>query len=224
MILEANNISKSYRNGSNKLSVFTNINMEIEFGDLITIMGASGAGKSTLLNILGTLDNPDTGTLIINGKSIDSLSQIELSHLRNRVLGFVFQFHHLLPEFTALENVLIPNQIAGNDGDKKKAVELLDYIGLSDRIYHYPSQLSGGERLRVAVIRSLMNEPKLVLADEPTGNLDLGNANRLMDLFKKINSDFNQAFVITTHNPEVAAIGKKKYYIENGILSLTDRF
>jgi lipoprotein-releasing system ATP-binding protein len=187
-------------------------------------MGPSGAGKSTLLNILGTLDKPDRGTLILDGRSVESLSNNALAQLRNSVLGFVFQFHHLLPEFTAYENVLIPNQISGNEGDHSKANELLDYIGLIDRKDHFPSQLSGGERLRVAVVRSLMNEPKLVLADEPTGNLDLGNANRLIDLFKKINTDFNQAFVITTHNPEVASIGKKKYYLGNGSLSPTDKF
>ncbi|MBC8345382.1 MAG: ABC transporter ATP-binding protein [Candidatus Marinimicrobia bacterium] len=223
-MLEAKKISKSFRNGEKTLSVFQNISIEIDSGNLITIMGPSGAGKSTLLNILGTLDKPDSGTLMLDGKSIDSLSNNELAQLRNVVLGFVFQFHHLLPEFTAYENVLIPNQIAGNDGDHHKANELLDYIGLIDRKDHFPSQLSGGERLRVAVVRALMNEPKLVLADEPTGNLDLGNANRLVDLFKKINADFNQAFVITTHNPEVASIGKTKYYLENGSLSLTDKF
>ena len=224
MILEAKNLSRSYRNGSKKLSVFKDIFMDIEPGDLVTIMGPSGAGKSTLLNILGTLDKPDTGTLKLDGKSVESLSNNALAQLRNSVLGFIFQFHHLLPEFTAYENVLIPNQIAGNEGDHSKANELLDYIGLIDRKDHFPSQLSGGERLRVAVVRSLMNEPKLVLADEPTGNLDLGNANRLIDLFKKINTDFNQAFVITTHNPEVASIGKKKYYLGNGSLSPTDKF
>jgi len=224
MILEAKNLSKSYRNGSKKLSVFKDISMDIEPGDLVTIMGPSGAGKSTLLNILGTLDKPDRGTLILDGRSVESLSNNALAQLRNSVLGFVFQFHHLLPEFTAYENVLIPNQISGNEGDHYKANELLDYIGLIDRKDHFPSQLSGGERLRVAVVRSLMNEPKLVLADEPTGNLDLGNANRLIDLFKKINTDFNQAFVITTHNPEVASIGKKKYYLGNGSISPTDKF
>ena len=224
MILEAKNLSRSYRNGSKKLSVFKDIFMDIGPGDLVTIMGPSGAGKSTLLNILGTLDKPDTGTLKLDGKSVESLSNNALAQLRNSVLGFIFQFHHLLPEFTAYENVLIPNQISGNEGDHSKANELLDYIGLIDRKDHFPSQLSGGERLRVAVVRSLMNEPKLVLADEPTGNLDLGNANRLIDLFKKINTDFNQAFVITTHNPEVASIGKKKYYLGNGSLSPTDKF
>ncbi len=222
MILKAENISKSFRNGTKVLSVFTDVSMDIEAGDLITIMGPSGAGKSTLLNILGTLDKPDSGSLILDGESVDSLSKNQIAKIRNTHLGFVFQFHHLLPEFTALENVLIPNQIAGNEGNRQNAEELLDFIGLAARMDHFPSQLSGGERLRVAVVRALMNDPKLVLADEPTGNLDLGNANRLVDLFQKINSDFNQAFVITTHNPEVATIGNKRYYLENGTLSFSD--
>jgi ABC-type lipoprotein export system ATPase subunit len=222
MILKAENLSKSFRNGEKTLSVFHDISMEIEVGDLITIMGPSGSGKSTLLNILGTLDKPDTGSVLMDGEDVETLSQNKIAKIRNSYLGFVFQFHHLLPEFTALENVLIPNQIAGKDGNTDKGKELLAYIGLSERMDHFPSQLSGGERLRVAVIRALMNEPKLVLADEPTGNLDLGNANRLVDLFKKINYDFNQAFVITTHNPEVAAIGNKRFYLEGGTLSFSD--
>lgn len=222
MILKAENISKSFRNGTKVLSVFTDVSMDIEAGDLITIMGPSGAGKSTLMNILGTLDKPDSGSLILDGESVDSLSKNQIAKIRNTHFGFVFQFHHLLPEFTALENVLIPNQIAGNEGNRQNAEELLDFIGLAARMDHFPSQLSGGERLRVAVVRALMNDPKLVLADEPTGNLDLGNANRLVDLFQKINSDFNQAFVITTHNPEVATIGNKRYYLENGTLSFSD--
>lgn len=222
MILEAKNLSKSFKNGEKTLSVFSDISLSIAAGDLITIMGPSGAGKSTLLNILGTLDAPNSGTVIINGQDTQKLSQSEIANIRNRDLGFVFQFHHLLPEFTALENVLIPNQISGNSGNTSKGKELLDYIGLADRMDHFPSQLSGGERLRVAVVRALMNEPKLVLADEPTGNLDLGNANRLVDLFKQINTDFDQAFVFTTHNPEVASIGNIQCYLENGSLSFSD--
>ena len=223
MILEAKNLSKSFKNGEKILSVFSDVSLSVSAGNLITIMGPSGAGKSTLLNILGTLDIPDFGSIVINGQDIQGLTPSEIAKIRNKALGFVFQFHHLLPEFTALENVLIPNQIAGETGNKMKGKELLDYIGLADRMDHFPSQLSGGERLRVAVVRALMNEPKLVLADEPTGNLDLGNANRLVDLFKQINTDFNQAFVITTHNPEVAAIGNKQFYLENGSLSFSDR-
>lgn len=220
MILEANNISKSYRNGSNKLSVFTNINMEIESGDLITIMGASGAGKSTLLNILGTLDNPDTGTLIINGKSIDSLSQIELSHLRNRVLGFVFQFHHLLPEFTALENVCIPAFIKKREKAEveKRALELLEFLGLSHRKNHKPSELSGGEQQRVAVARALINNPKVILADEPSGNLDSESAENLHQLFFKLREEFGQTFIIVTHNKELANMADRKLTMVDGAI------
>ena len=223
MILEAKNLSKSFKNGEKILSVFSDVSLSSASGDLITVMGPSGAGKSTLLNILGTLDTPDSGSIIINGQDTQGLTPSEMANIRNKVLGFVFQFHHLLPEFNALENVLIPNQIAGEAGNKTKGKELLDYIGLADRMDHFPSQLSGGERLRVAVVRALINEPKLVLADEPTGNLDLGNANRLVDLFKQINDDFGQAFVIATHNPEVAAIGNVQCYLENGSLSFSDK-
>jgi len=223
MILEAKNLSKSFKNGEKILSVFSDVSLSFDSGDLITIMGPSGAGKSTLLNILGTLDTPDSGSIIINGQDTQGLTPSEMANIRNKVLGFVFQFHHLLPEFNALENVLIPNQIAGEAGNETKGKELLDYIGLADRMGHFPSQLSGGERLRVAVVRALMIEPKLVLADEPTGNLDLGNANRLVDLFKQINDDFGQAFVIATHNPEVAAIGNVQCYLENGSLSFSDK-
>ena len=222
MILNAKNLSKSYRNGAKELSVFNNLSLEVERGDLITIMGPSGAGKSTLLNILGTLDRSDSGTLILDNQNIDTLNNNQLAHLRNSLLGFVFQFHHLLPEFTAFENVMLPNQIAGKKDNIQKAEELLNYIGLIDRKDHYPFQLSGGERLRVAVVRALMNETKLVLADEPTGNLDLENANRLIGLFQKINTDFKQTFVITTHNSEVASIGNKRYYLEKGTLSELD--
>ena len=223
MILKVNNISKSFRNGEKTLSVFSDVSIEIESGDLITIMGPSGSGKSTLLNILGTLDTADSGSIILNGMNMAGLSQNDIASVRNTQLGFVFQFHHLLPEFTALENVLIPNQIKGKDGDIEKGKNLLDYMGLSERVDHFPSQLSGGERLRVAVVRALMNDPKLVFADEPTGNLDRENANRLVELFKKINRDLNQAFVITTHNPDVSSIGNKQLYLSEVTLSFSDR-
>ena len=222
MILKATELSKSYRNGNRLLPVLEKVSLEISNGDLITIMGESGAGKSTLLNILGTLDCADSGTLIINNKNILDLSNNKISELRNKELGFVFQFHHLLPDFTAFENVLVPNQISGRLGNEKKAAELLNYIGLNDRFDHLPSQLSGGERLRVSVVRALMNDPQLILADEPTGNLDAGNAVKLIDLFKKINLDFKLAFIITTHNPKVAQIGEKKLLLEEGKLSILD--
>ena len=222
MILQAINLTKSFQNGEKVLSVLDKVSIEINKRDFITIMGESGAGKSTLLNILGTLDFATSGSLIINKENINDLTQDQLAELRNKYFGFVFQFHHLLPDFTAFENVLIPNQIAGDDGDNKKAVELLGYIGLENRMDHYPSQLSGGERLRVAVVRALMNNPKLLLADEPTGNLDIGNSIKLMKLFQRINKDFDLTLIITTHNPKVALIGTKQYTLEDGALSLLD--
>ena len=220
MILQAKKLTKSFQNGEKILSVLDNISIDIDRGDCVTIMGESGAGKSTLLNILGTLDSATSGSLLLNNEDVNDFSKDQIAELRNKYLGFVFQFHHLLPDFTAYENVLIPNEIAGNVVDYKKAIELLAYIGLKNRMDHFPSQLSGGERLRVAVIRALMNNPRLLLADEPTGNLDIGNAAKLMDLFKQINKDFGLALIITTHNPKVANIGSKQYILENGTLSL----
>jgi|TARA_B100001079_G_scaffold110565_2_gene95190 ABC-type lipoprotein export system ATPase subunit len=222
MILQAINLTKSFQNGEKILSVLEKVSIDINKRDFITIMGESGAGKSTLLNILGTLDVATSGSLMINKENINDLTQDQIAELRNKYFGFVFQFHHLLPDFTAFENVLIPNQIAGNDGDEKKAVELLGYIGLENRIDHFPSQLSGGERLRVAVVRALMNNPKLLLADEPTGNLDIGNSIKLMNLFQRINKDFDLTLIITTHNPKVALIGTKQYTLEGGALSLIE--
>jgi lipoprotein-releasing system ATP-binding protein len=184
-------------------------------------MGQSGAGKTTMLNILGTLDQPDSGQLTILGNNAMEMNDKQLSKLRNKDLGFVFQFHHLLPEFTAFENVLMPAIINNNARAKEElADELFHYVHLSDRKDHLPAELSGGERLRVAVLRALINKPALVLADEPTGNLDINNAKRLLQLFKKINSDFNQTFIITTHNPQVAEIGSRKLKMVNGRLRI----
>ena len=219
MILEAKNIFKSYRNGDKKLPVLTDLNISIDIKETITIMGPSGSGKSTLLHILGTLDKSDSGKLIIKETNINNLKEEKLSKLRNQEIGFIFQFHHLLPEFTALENVLIPAYIYGNSDDKqKRAAELFDYVGLNERTDHYPSQLSGGERLRVAVLRALINDPSIIFADEPTGNLDAENADKLLTLFQQISEDFNQSMVITTHNKQVAALGKKQLVLENGSL------
>lgn len=219
MILEAKNIYKSYKNGERKLPVLTDLSIAIDKKETITIMGPSGSGKSTLLHILGTLDKPDSGELIINQSNIQNLKEEKLAKLRSKEIGFIFQFHHLLPEFTAYENVLIPTQILGNTDEKlQHADELFDYIGLNERKDHYPSQLSGGERLRVAVMRALINNPAIVFADEPTGNLDSENADRLLQLFKNISNDFNQSLIITTHNKEVAKLGEKKLFLENGNL------
>lgn len=223
MILEARGITKTYSNGVKALVVFKGLDLLVAAGDLITIMGPSGAGKSTLLNVLGTLDRPDEGEILLNGRPVGVIPEPQLAQLRNRFLGFVFQFHHLLPEFTALENILIPTLIGGgDDSSEKRARELLDYVGLSDRRDHYPAQLSGGERSRVAVLRALINQPALVLADEPTGNLDIQNAAKLLDLLVSINRDFKQAIVLTTHNPEVARVGTRRLNLSNGTLEAVD--
>jgi lipoprotein-releasing system ATP-binding protein len=200
--------------------VFQDLSLEVEAGDLITIIGPSGAGKSTLLNILGTLDTPDSGTVSIRGERTDTMEDADLANLRNTSLGFVFQFHHLLPEFTALENIIIPAEInQRQDSSQQKALELLVYVGLADRKNHYPSELSGGERSRVAVLRALINDPDIVFADEPTGNLDAENAQKLMDLIQQLNRDRNQAFLIATHNADVADIGTRKLVLKDRSLS-----
>ncbi|HJN97679.1 MAG TPA: ABC transporter ATP-binding protein [Candidatus Marinimicrobia bacterium] len=219
IILQAKNIDKSFSNGKTKLSVLKNFSLDVEVGQIITIMGQSGSGKTTALNILGTLDQADAGELTINGTQVHDMNETELSTIRNRDIGFVFQFHHLLPEFSAIENILMPTWINGVDDRRDRALDLIEKMGLSERKDHFPSQLSGGERSRVAVARALMNKPKLVLADEPTGNLDEKNANKLIDLLGKINKDFHQAIVLTTHNPKIARIGHKQFFLENGSLS-----
>ena len=219
IILQAKNIDKSFSNGKTKLSVLKNFSLDVEVGQIITIMGQSGSGKTTALNILGTLDQADAGELSINGTQVHDMNETELSTIRNRDIGFVFQFHHLLPEFSAIENILMPTWINGVDDRRDRALDLIEKMGLSERKDHFPSQLSGGERSRVAVARALMNKPKLVLADEPTGNLDEKNANKLIDLLGKINKDFHQAIVLTTHNPKIARIGHKQFFLENGSLS-----
>ena len=223
MILNAYHISKSYHNCEKELHVLRNVDLELQQGEIITIMGQSGAGKTTLLNILGTLDRPNSGSVSICGLDISQLTEKKLSELRNKQLGFVFQFHHLLPEFTAMENVLMPALIAGDElNARERADELFDYVDMTERRNHYPSQLSGGERQRVAVLRALILKPDVVLADEPTGNLDESNADRLLNLFHKINDDFNQAFVITTHNPNVSDIGNRRFVLENETLNRID--
>ena len=219
IILQAKNIDKSFSNGKTKLTVLKDFSLDVDVGQIITIMGQSGSGKTTALNILGTLDQADAGELSINGKQVHDMNETELSTIRNRDIGFVFQFHHLLPEFSAIENILMPTWINGADDRRDRALDLIEKMGLSERKDHFPSQLSGGERSRVAVARALMNKPKLVLADEPTGNLDEKNANKLIDLLGKINKDFHQAIVLTTHNPKIARIGHKQFLLENGSLS-----
>jgi lipoprotein-releasing system ATP-binding protein len=215
-LIKAENIKKSF--GS--LRVLKGINLEIPFGKIYTIVGASGAGKTTLLQILGTLSKPDSGEIYYNGKNISRLSEKQLSVFRNREIGFVFQFHHLLPEFTALENVCIPAFIARRSKNEaeKEAFKLLEYLGLTDRISHKPSELSGGEKQRVAVARALINKPSVVLADEPSGNLDSANRDELHDLLFQLRDDLGQTFVIVTHDNHFAERSDKIIHIKDGVI------
>lgn len=218
VILEANDINKSYFDGNKKLDVLIDFSITLKEKEIITITGHSGCGKSTALNILGTLDKFDSGELKIENKNVKLIDDSDISILRNESIGFVFQFHHLLPEFTALENVMIPTWIKGKKDNIKYAMELFSDLDLSSSIDSFPSQLSGGERSRIALIRAIINKPKILFADEPTGNLDEGNASKLMALLTKINKDYDQSIILTTHNPEVAKMGHKKYKLDNGRL------
>lgn len=215
-VITAKGITKSY----GKLPVLRGVDLTIEPGEIVAIVGRSGAGKSTLLHILGTLDQPDQGEVYLNGQSLQAISPKQMSGFRNRHIGFIFQFHHLLPEFSALENVCIPAFIAGKTEReaKSRAKELLDYLGLGDRLTHKPTQLSGGEQQRVAVARSLMNQPDVVFADEPTGNLDTASSEDLHNLLFDLRKDFNQTFVIVTHNPELAQMSDRTLTMEDGQL------
>jgi lipoprotein-releasing system ATP-binding protein len=215
-MLKATSIHKSY----GQLQILKGVDFEVEKGEIVTIVGASGAGKSTLLNILGTLDKPDSGSLFINNTELNKLSSKNLSGFRNREIGFIFQFHHLLAEFDALENVCIPAFIAGTPREDavKKATELLNMLGLAERLHHKPNALSGGEQQRVAVARALINNPILILADEPSGNLDSANARDLHELFIKLRNDFNQTFVIVTHNEDLANISDRKVLMVDGLI------
>lgn len=215
-MISCKNIHKSY----DQLQVLKGVSLEIQKGDLACIVGPSGAGKSTLLHIIGTLDKADSGMVTINNQDISVLKDKELSDFRNQHLGFVFQFHHLLPEFTALENVSIPAFIAKKSEleTKKRAMELLDFMGLKDRINHKPNELSGGEQQRVSVARALMNQPLVILADEPTGNLDTERSEELHQLFFDLKKEFNQTFIIVTHNELLADKADKKFVMKDGLI------
>lgn len=213
-MIQCKNVSKSY--GS--IQVLKNINLEIQAKEIISIVGASGAGKSTLLQIIGTLDRPDAGLVEYNGENVLLYKEKKLSSFRNSKIGFIFQFHQLLPEFTALENICIPAFIKGTSrkNAEKKARELLDYLNLSQRESHKPSELSGGEQQRIAVARALINDPKVILADEPSGNLDSENATELHQLFKKLRDDFQQTFVLVTHNEHFAKDTDRQLMMKDG--------
>lgn len=213
-MIKAENIQKRY----GELEVLKGVSLQINEGEIVSIVGASGAGKSTLLHIIGTLDRPDEGTLSIKDIETQKLKDKKLSQFRNLAIGFVFQFHHLLPEFTALENVCIPGFIAGKDETevRNRAKDLLEFLGLADRAEHKPSELSGGEQQRVAVARALVNQPAVVLADEPSGNLDSQSAKDLHQMFFDLRDKFNQTFVIVTHNAELADMADRKLVMKDG--------
>lgn len=216
-MIDIHNITKSF----GKLQVLKGIDLHIDKGEVVSIVGPSGAGKTTLLQIIGTLEKPDTGTIVIDGIDVCGLSQKKLADFRNLHIGFVFQFHQLLPEFSALENVMIPGMIARLDRTetKRRAMELLDFLGLANRADHKPAQLSGGEKQRTAVARALMNRPDIILADEPSGSLDSHNKEELHKLFFKLRDEMGQTFAIVTHDETLAALTDRTIHLVDGLVA-----
>lgn len=217
-ILHIKNLTKVYQSGPQSVDVLKGIDLNVDQGEIVIIMGPSGVGKSTLLHIIGGLDKPSSGNITINNTNIFELENNKLAHFRNSSIGFVFQFHHLLPEFSAIENLMIPGLIKNRNIEelKSQAMNLLEKVGLKDRINHRPSQLSGGEQQRVAIARALVNDPQLILADEPTGNLDKKNSQSLYDLILKLNNTLKQTFIIVTHNEMMTQNANKVVELEDG--------
>lgn len=218
--LQALNLVKTYDEGGQSIAVLRDVSLHVDRGEMVAIVGASGSGKSTLLHTLGLLDQPTSGEVFVNGHSVAGLSETARSRLRNEHLGFVYQFHHLLPEFSALENVAMPLIVRRESRSKarEQAQIVLEQVGLAERIEHYPSQLSGGERQRVALARALVTRPTCVLADEPTGNLDRYTAESMFDLLVRVNREFGTAFVIVTHDPALAALAHRQLAMDKGKL------
>ena len=213
-ILKLENIEKYYSGNIDKLHIIRNLSLTVEEGEFISILGRSGSGKSTLLNIIGLLDKIDGGKIYIGGQEVEKLSEEKKDILKNGMLGFVFQFHYLLPEFTALENVMLPalvNDFKNRKEVEKRAMEILEAVGLKDRVKHKPSQLSGGEKQRVAIARALINSPKILLADEPTGNLDEETSETIFDILRDINKNRKQTIIVVTHSKDLAKISDKRY-------------
>jgi len=218
MIIDIKQLTKTFIDGDKRLNVLKDINLEIEEGSIVTIKGPSGSGKSTLLSIIGTLDNADSGKIFINGQNIKD--QLNIDKLRNKNIGFVFQFHNLISELTLKENVCLPKMIANDLINKNEINELFEYFNLKDRMNSFPNDLSGGEKQRVAVMRAIINNPSIIIADEPTGNLDQENALKMISLFQKLNTEKNLTIVIATHDENVFNIGHKKYILVDGLLKL----
>lgn len=219
IVLQCDNLNKTFIDGKSQLTILSGINMQVKQGQQIAIMGRSGSGKSTLLQLLGGLDHPTSGKVFLNGKDIMAMSEAQRSRWRNKNLGFIYQFHHLLPEFTALENIALPLLIADVAPKQALAVasELIAAVGLTDRKDHRPAKLSGGERQRIAIARSLANNPACVLADEPTGNLDAENAEIAFGLMQRLNRERGTTFVIVTHDPEISARMDQTLYLQDGV-------
>lgn len=221
IIMKLEDIDKFYMETGNKLHILKKLNLEVKRGEFVSILGKSGSGKSTLLNIMGLLDKIDGGKIWIDDKEVSSLNEIERNNIKNHFLGFVFQFHYLMSEFTALENVMIPallNNFKNKAEIEKEAKELLEIVGLAERIKHKPNQLSGGEKQRVAIARAMINKPKLILADEPTGNLDEDTGELIFSLFRKINKEHNQSIVVVTHARDLSQVTDRQVYLKRGVL------
>ena len=221
IIMKLEDIDKFYMETGNKLHILKKLNLEVKRGEFVSILGKSGSGKSTLLNIMGLLDKIDGGKIWIDNKEVSSLNEMERNNIKNHFLGFVFQFHYLMSEFTALENVIIPallNNFKNKVEIEKEAKELLEIVGLAERIKHKPNQLSGGEKQRVAIARAMINKPKLILADEPTGNLDEDTGELIFSLFRKINKEHNQSIVVVTHARDLSQVTDRQIYLKRGVL------
>ena len=221
IIMKLEDIDKFYMETGNKLHILKKLNLEVKRGEFVSILGKSGSGKSTLLNIMGLLDKIDGGKIWIDDKEVSSLNEMERNNIKNHFLGFVFQFHYLMSEFTALENVMIPallNNFKNKAEIEKEAKELLEIVGLAERMKHKPNQLSGGEKQRVAIARAMINKPKLILADEPTGNLDEDTSELIFSLFRKINKEHNQSIVVVTHARDLSQVTDRQIFLKKGVL------
>nr|WP_314530677.1 ABC transporter ATP-binding protein [uncultured Fusobacterium sp.] len=221
IIMKLEDVDKFYNETGHKLHILRKLNLEVKKGEFVSILGKSGSGKSTLLNVMGLLDKIDSGKIWINDREVSSLSEDERNNIKNNFLGFVFQFHYLMSEFTALENIMIPallNNFKNKNVIEKEAKNLLEIVGLAERMKHKPNQLSGGEKQRVAIARAMINKPSLILADEPTGNLDEDTSEMIFSLFKKINKEHNQSIVVVTHARDLSQVTDRQIYLKKGIL------